>query len=117
MYLSCVCISYPHLSARLTYRILFATHLFSILARAKALEIQKKKDRDALKAKIAREKEEEKQRKIQEAKDKAAALEREKQEAKGMYSRNSDISFMCTLCISCHDLYVLIMCMYVFNHC
>ena len=69
-----------------TSDILFATHLFSILARAKALEIQKKKDREALKAKIAREKEEEKQRKIQEAKDKAAALEREKQEAKGMSS-------------------------------
>ena len=69
-----------------TSDILFATHLFSILARAKALEIQKKKDREALKAKIAREEEEEKQRKIQEAKDKAAALEREKQEAKGMSS-------------------------------
>ena len=55
-------------------------------ARAKAIEIQKKKACDALKAKIAREKEEEKQRKIQEAKDKAAALEREKQEAKGMSS-------------------------------
>ena len=57
-------------------------------ARAKALEIQKKKDREAeaLKAKIAREKEEEKQKMIQDAKDKAAALEHEKQEAKGMSS-------------------------------
>ena len=67
---------------------IFVWHIcYSICsARAKAIEIQKKKARDALKAKIAREKEEEKQRKIQEAKDKAAALEREKQEAKGMSS-------------------------------
>ena len=77
-------------------------HLFSILARAKAIEIQKKKDREALKANIAREKEEEKQKqiqeakdkqaakiamkqkKIQDAKDKAAAIEQEKREAKGI---------------------------------
>ena len=93
MYMSCV----YHVHICLTYI------FYSIWSdRAKALEIQKKKDREALKAKIAREKGEKKQSQIQEAKDKlaakiakkpkmiqavkdkVAAIEQEKWEAKGM---------------------------------
>ena len=62
-----------------TSDILFATHLFSILARAKALEIQQRKDGEALKAKIAKKKEDEALAKaLQAAKDRAVAIEQQR---------------------------------------
>ena len=62
-----------------TSDILFATHLFSILARAKALEVQKRKDHEALKAKIAKKKEDEALAKaLQAAKDRAVAIEQQR---------------------------------------
>ena len=53
--------------------------MFSILARAKALEVQKRKDHEALKAKIAKKKEDEALAKaLQAAKDRAVAIEQQR---------------------------------------